>query len=374
MGARFQRELTNRQDSGLYRQLKLPAGIDLSSNDYLGFAHHPALVQAAQSFLSESALIGAAGSRLLRGHHEAHEHLETKAAQIFSAPRALYLANGFVANYGLMTTLPSRHDVIIYDEYVHASVRDGIAASAAKSQRFKHNDIESVAQALQRAHENRRADGEIWIAIESIYSMDGDIAQLADFVELAQQYEAWLIVDEAHATGVFGDSGRGVAYAFAFETAYQRMITLHTCGKALGSAGALICASDDIIDYLINAARPFIYSTAPLPLQAAVTQVALDMMIGAEGNAARDKLHGLIRYVQQAGYRAQSQIVPLMIGDDAHSIEIAKQLQGQGFDIRAVRPPTVPKGTARLRLSLGADLSQEHLQSFLQAYKDINHG
>lgn len=366
---RFADDVQARKRESLHRTLSLPHGIDLSSNDYLGFAQHPKLVSVAQNFLSLTHQVGAAGSRLLRGHHLAHMSLERRAADIFDAPAVLYMANGFVANYGLMTTLPNRHDTIIYDEYVHASARDGIAASRAKSVRVAHNDLSAFEAALKAAHENRKSDALIWIVLESVYSMDGDIAPLGDIMALAEQYQAWVIVDEAHATGIFGNGGRGCAHAHGKKTHYSRLITLHTCGKALGSAGALICGAADVIDYMINNARPFIYSTAPLPVQAAMAEAALQMMVSEEGDQARKALSQHQNIVQEFGLTAHSAIVPLMMGDDARAVQCATALQKQGFDIRAIRPPTVPKGTARLRLSLSAAVSGQDLSQFLTAYK-----
>ena len=370
---RFAGALDRLADQGRLRSLNLPAGLDLTSNDYLGFAHHPDLRACAVRFLSEDTdvPVGAAGSRLLRGHQGAHDALERLAADIFGAPAALYLANGFLANYALITTLMGRHDTIIYDEHVHASMRDGIAASKAKSVRAAHNDLAAFETALKQAAQDRRADGEIWVLIESVYSMDGDCAPLDEMIDLAARYGAMMIIDEAHATGILGADGRGAAYAEAKASDYDRIITLHTCGKALGVAGALICARRDIVNYMVNAARPFIYSTAPLPVQAALVQAALELMISPQGDQMRSALQQRCDQVQAALGGSGSHIVPLIVGEDKAAVDLASRLQERGYDIRAIRPPTVPEGTARLRLSLSAALSRADLEGFIQTYKDI---
>lgn len=371
---RFSKQLQTLQSHSRHRRLSLPGGTDLTSNDYLGLAHHPRLKRCALDYLQSDNPIGAAGSRLLRGHQGPHERLEHTAVSIFAAPKSLYFANGFMANYALITTLTGRQDTIIYDEYVHASMRDGIAASHAKSVRVAHNDANAFEAALKAAAHTRRTDGMIWLAVESLYSMDGDSAPLHDLYQLAVRYGAMLIVDEAHATGVLGEGGRGLAYAVAKDCAYDTIITLHTCGKALGVAGGLVCARADIIDTLINAARPFIYSTAPMPLQAALVEEALHITTGEEGEHLRAQLQTLCTQAQAALGGPGSHIVPLMIGDDAKAVKVAAALQAEGYDIRAIRPPTVPEGTARLRLSLSAVLSPQTLSDFVKAYRTCSHG
>lgn len=356
---KFKKKLEQLEEKGRLRSLNLPAGVDLTSNDYLGFSVHPSLRAAAIQFLENDA-IGAAGSRLLRGHVEAHASLETYAAQFFGTEAALYFSSGFQANYALFTTLPDRHDVILYDELVHASARDGIRASDAKAFKVPHNDLDAYEAQLKQVRTETK--GQIWIAIESVYSMDGDFAPVKELYELAKAYDAVLIVDEAHASGVWGQGGKGLAYGLP----QDNVITVHTCGKAMGVAGGLICASKSVIDYMVNAARPFIYSTAPMPLQAHLVQKALEFIGSAEGQARRDKLLALCEYAQGKLGGAGSQIVPIILGDDARAVEVAEALQKAGYDIRAIRPPTVPEGTARLRLSLSSELTPEILDGFFE--------
>jgi 8-amino-7-oxononanoate synthase len=356
----FLPELEQLKVLGRYRSLTLPVGIDFSSNDYLGLSSHPALRLAAIEALQNGIEIGAAGSRLLRGHRQAHAELESFAARHYECPRTLFFANGFQANYALITTLIDRHDVVIYDALCHASMRDGLHAAHCKTIRVAHNDLNAFEDALKTP---RSADSQLWILAESVYSMEGDIAPVEALLNLAEKYDAILMIDEAHGTGVRGPSGRGECEGLA----HDRLITLHTCGKALGVAGALVCASDRIIDYLINAARPFIYSTAPMPLQAVLVKRALELV--RDEPERREKLSALQKHAAKClpAIAVNTQIVPIVIGNDEAAVSLAQSLQAQGFDIRAIRPPSVPEGTARLRLTLHVGLSMRDIENFAGA-------
>jgi len=364
--------LTQLEAKGRYRSLTLPCGVDLSSNDYLGMAGHPALREAAIAYFEDQKAgdVGAGGSRLLRGHTRAHQELEAYAAEVFGAERTLFFATGFQANYAILTTLPVRGDVVLYDEHVHASTRDGLVASRAKSFKFRHNDMNALEDLLKRQREKAQ---NIWVCAESVYSMDGDQAPLSELYDLAERYDAMLIIDEAHATGVLGEGGRGLAYdAIIKNHGYDRLVTLHTCGKAMAIAGAIICARDDIIEYMINTSRPFIFSTAPMPVQAVLVHKSLGIILSTEGGGRRQSLVKLCRYTQQLlgdGAGHGGHIVPLILGEDAFAVEVAGRLQKHGFDIRAIRPPTVPEGTARLRLSLSAKLKRQNIEEFASVYK-----
>lgn len=361
MTTEFAKKLDDFKERGRYRSLSLPCGIDLTSNDYLGLAGSDFLREAAVAFFRSGGDAGSAGSRLLRGHTQTHERLEAFAAQFFAAQRTLFFANGFQANLALFSTLPDRRDTIIFDALIHASARDGIQASPAQHKRVQHNDLNAYEDALKDAS---KRGGRIWIAVESVYSMDGDFAPLHELYVLACAYDAVLIIDEAHATGVWGPDGKGPAYGLVLQHGYERIVTLHTCGKAVGVAGGLVCASAAVTDYLVNAARPFIYSTAPMPVQAYLVQQSLELIGGAEGRARREKLFSLVHAAQKLFGGAGSQIVPIMIGEDARAVHVAQTLQQKGYDIRAIRPPTVPEGTARLRLSLSAALDEAILEKF----------
>ena len=352
---RLTAELDRLKSAHLYRAPRLGTGVDFSSNDYLGFSRHPALREAAIRAIDTEGVVGAGGSRLLRGHHPSHAALEQRAAEFFGSESALYLSSGFLANFALFSTLCGRHDAIVFDERVHASMKEGIHAAPAERYRAVHSDLAAFEDGLKRARSKGAQD--IWIAVESVYSMDGDLAPLAELQALASRYDAILIVDEAHATGVFGPRGRGLCEVLPSE----RLIAVHTCGKALGVAGALICGPRLVIDYLVNKARPFIYSTAPPPLLAAALLCALDLVDKEPWR--REHLHARIQFAQQAlracavGFSG-SQIVPVLLGEDARALDVARHLQSAGFDVRAIRPPTVPAGTARLRISLNADHSE----------------
>ncbi len=358
--------LTELKEQNRYRSLNLPHGIDLTSNDYIGMAAHPNLRAAAIKALEGDLDIGAAGSRLLRGHTHQHAQLEEFAADYFGAGKTLYFANGFMANYALLTTLPDRRDIVLYDDLVHASMRDGLNAAKYKSYKFAHNDMVALEELLER-HQGK--SNKIWIAVESVYSMDGDQAPLCELHNLAVKYDAMLIVDEAHSTGIYGENGKGLAYDIIGRFGYDNLITIHTCGKAIGVAGGLICASATIIDYMINKARPFIYSTAPMPLQALLVQKSLEILATDDGQARREKLFKLCKQAKELFGGAGSQIVPIIIGDDERAVKIANAMQAKGYDIRAIRPPTVPQGSARLRLSLSSNMDEGILQNFADALK-----
>lgn len=369
MDALAEKTLNQLRNQGRYRSLLLPCGLDLTSNDYLGMADHPALREAACAYFESGGLAGAGGSRLLRGNAPEHEALESFAAEAFGAKKALFFSSGFQANYAILTSLPGRGDVVLYDEFVHASTRDGLSASLARSFKFAHNDMDALEKLLVRFRDKAQ---KIWVCAESIYSMDGDSAPLSQMYELAERYDCMLIIDEAHATGVAGDGGRGAAYdAIVKKSAYERLIVLHTCGKALGVAGAIICASEAVIDYMVNMARPFIFSTAPMPVQALLVHKSLGIVLSTEGDSRRQNLANICRHTQRLFGGEGGHIVPLILGDDKRAMSVAKKLQLAGFDIRAIRPPSVPDGSARLRLSLSSALNMENIEAFACAYKAV---
>src|SRR5207302_4759918 len=239
----------------------------------------------------ENGAVGATASRLLRGHCHEHAKLEEFAARFFAVERTLFFGSGFVANFAIFSSLAGRHDAIVFDERIHVSVKEGIHACNAARFRARHNDVQSVADGVRAA----RSGGarRLLIAVESVYSMDGDFAPLQPLSALAQEFEAALVIDEAHATGVFGAHGRGCGEALSGD----HLISLHTCGKALGVAGGLVCASAAITDYLINKARPFIYSTAPPPVMAAAVLRALQLI--DEEPWRRERLLRLARLAHQ---------------------------------------------------------------------------
>ncbi len=343
------------------RELTPRHGVDFTSNDYLGLANAPRLKTAIIAAIDRGVSVGAGGSRLLRGNHLEHEELESEAATFFGVERALYFANGFAANGALFSALPQRGDLIVYDALIHASVHDGIAASKANAAAAVHNEVGAFDQAIRRWRQNG-GRGRPWIAVESLYSMDGDLAPIQALADLADLHEGFLVVDEAHATGVFGPNGRGLASGLEGR---ENVVVLHTCGKALGVSGALVCLTSTLADYLVNRARNFIYSTAPSPLTAAAVREALRIIDGEPER--RERLQSLIDFAsaelerQIGAERSGSQILPIMIGDNARTLRVAERMRESGFDVRAIRPPTVPEGTARLRVSITLNVEEEQI-------------
>jgi len=347
---------------GRLRALSSSRGRDFTSNDYLALADSDALRQAVADALARGVPVGAGGSRLLRGNHPEHEALEEEAASFFGSETALYFPTGFAANAALAATLPRREDLIVFDSSMHASFRDGLAPERIRAIEAPHNDVTAM-EAIIKGWRATGAKGRVWIAAETLYSMDGDCAPLADLVALAARHDAMLLLDEAHATGVHGEQGRGLGAAYE---GAPNIISLHTCGKGLGAAGALVCLPKLYRDFMINRGRAFIYSTAPSPLMAAVVRAALKISAGADQE--RTQLRMLVRHAQERmrslGLAAScSQIQPVILGEDRRAVTLASALQKHGHDVRAIRPPTVPEGTARLRIALTLHVGCEDLDA-----------
>lgn len=346
---------------GQGRSLAARSGIDFASNDYLGLTRDPAISAVIAEAAAAGVATGSGGSRLLRGNSPEHEALEEKAARFFGVEAALFFGSGFSGNAALLSALPQRGDLIVADELIHASAHAGMRQSRADYILVAHNDADAVDDAIG-AWRSKGGVGTPWIAVESIYSMDGDLAPLADLMAIAARHDGVLVVDEAHSTGVFGPGGRGLAAPFE---GAGNLIVLHTCGKALGVEGALVTGPAAVKDYLVNRAREFIYSTAPSPLIAVAVSAALDRIATADD--LRTRLCDLqfragTAISARLGLRApQSPILPVILGGDARAVAVAITLQKAGFDIRAIRPPSVPAGTARLRVTItlnatGADI------------------
>lgn len=349
------------------RALASRAGIDFASNDYLALADSAELRDAARAAIDRGVPIGSGGSRLLRGNHAEHEALEAEAATHFNARSALFFSSGYAANAALFASLPQRGDLILHDALIHASVHEGMRLAKAETIAAAHNDAQAFADAIARWRA-AGGRGRIWIAVESLYSMDGDRAPLADLAALADRHEAFLVIDEAHATGVFGLGGRGLAADFEGR---DNVLTLHTLGKALGCEGALVCGAPVLTDFLVNRGRGFIFSTAPSPLMAAVARAAL--ALSRDDSGRRRRLHALIADAgalladRLAAPRTGTQIVPLILGDNFRTMRVAAFLQQNGFDARGIRPPTVPEGTSRLRISLTLNIGMAEVEALAAA-------
>lgn len=366
----YRDQLAALEKTGRRRQLSVPAGRDFSSNDYLGLARSPFLKAVAQTAIANGIAHGSGGSRLLGGNHPEHEALEAFAATHYGAEASLFFGSGFAANSALFATLPQTGDLVCYDELIHASVHDGMKLGRAAFGAFRHNDCNALEQEIRNWRASGGA-GTIWIAAESLYSMDGDRAPLADLVQIADTHDAMLVIDEAHAVGVFGDRGTGLAGALGKR---DNVLILRTCGKALGGEGGLLTMPAILREFFINRARPFIFSTAPSPLTAhlahqAIVHVAdndsLQTGLADHMALARSCFAGL-----NLGDGQDSQIFPVIVGDDRIAVTMATLLQGQGFDVRAIRPPTVPAGTARLRISLTLNVTADDIRSLANALRE----
>ncbi len=358
-------DLTGLADKARLRRLARRAGVDFASNDYLALANSPRLKRAVEAALGRGLAVGSGGSRLLRGNDPEHEALEAEAATFFGSEGALFFANGYGANSALLSTLPQRGDLIVHDALIHASAHEGLRLTRAEATEAAHNDVDAFADAIA-AWRARGGKGRVWIAAESLYSMDGDLAPLDNLLALADRHEAILILDEAHATGVFGPRGRGLADGL---DGRENLIVLRTCGKALGCEGALVCGPQVVRHHLVNRGRGFIFSTAPSPLMAAAVREALHIL--ADEPERRAALFALVRHAEAAlaplGVAATgSQILPLVIGDDVRTMEVAAAVQAAGFDLRGIRPPTVPQGTSRLRISVTLNASADDVTALAE--------
>ena len=360
-------ELRALQARSQHRTLAALPGVNLSSNDYLGLAEHPGLHAAVLQAVAESRRVGGTGSRLLSGHSAAWEEIEEEFARFAGTEAALYFGSGYAANLGLLGALLGKDDIAFSDAANHASLIDGLRLAGARKVVYPHLDLNALESALR---EHAAARGRKVIVTESVFSMDGDCAPIAELLELAERYGAGLVVDEAHATAVHGPSGRGlVAAAGAEEHAWA---VLHMCGKALASAGAFVCGSELLKQTLVNRARTLIFSTAMPPYLAGQIRAALRLARAMDAERAA-LLEGARRFAAElraAGWDTAgcaSQIIPVLLGGNAEALAAAAHLQAAGFAVRPIRPPTVPEGTARLRLSLTSAISPETLRQLGEA-------
>ena len=331
------------------------------SNNYLNLANDPRIRQAAVD-ASEKYGFGAAASRLICGTMAPHEELEAKFATFLNKEAALYFPSGWTANQAVLTTLPQQGDLVLIDRYDHASIIDAVKTSEADFRTYRRNQPDRLEKYIADNKYNNR-----FIVTESVFSMDGDISHLAELVELKNKYNAILIVDEAHSLGCFGDTGAGLCEQEGVLD--QVDIIIAPLGKAVAATGGIVVGPKAVKDYLINKARPFIYTTAPSPIIAAAALKSLEI-IQTEPQR-RKQLHDNATFLRNAFTKmglgigdSTTQIIPVIIGDSAKAVDISKKLFEAGYFISAIRPPTVPPGTARLRVSLQSNHTQEQLEGF----------
>ena len=349
--------------------------LNFSSNDYLGLANHPALKEAAIKAVEKFGA-GAGASRLICGSLKPFHELEAVLAAFKQTEAALTFSTGYAAAMGTITALVGKDDVIILDKLVHASIVDAAKLSGAKLRVFGHNDLNDLEEKLRWATENPRRqtpDARTLLVTESIFSMDGDAAPLREIVELKNKFGAWLMMDEAHATGIIGQHGRGLADELGVSR--QIEIQMGTLGKALGASGGYICGSRALVDFLVNRARSFIFSTAPVPAAAAAATAGIITVQSAEGEAKRKALFARLKEFHFAlrppPSALRSAIVPLILGDENKALAAATKLREQNIFVPAIRHPTVAHGAARLRITLTAAHSAEDVATLVNALEQF---
>jgi 8-amino-7-oxononanoate synthase len=388
----LEEQLEQLRADGLYRELRRvesPQGtriwvngqslLNFSSNDYLGLANHPALREAAAQASAEWGA-GSGASRLICGSLGVHHDLEEALAAFKGTEAALTFSTGYATALGTIGALFGKDDIIIIDKLVHACVVDAARLCGAKLRVFAHNDPNDLEKKLKWADAQTRIsklktrNTRTLIVTESVFSMDGDLAPLREIIELKDKYGAWLMLDEAHATGLFGEHRRGLAEAC--DLAHRVEIQMGTLGKALGAAGGYICGSRPLIDVLINRARSFIFSTAPVPAAVAAASAAIRLIQSDEGEILRARLWQNVDQTKNALINAglslppiQSPIIPLLVGDESKAVELATALREQRILIPAVRYPTVARGAARLRLTATAAHSTEDITTLGSAFR-----
>ncbi len=379
--AALQRELDERAIHGLLRRrhaLESPQGtritvngksyLSFCSNDYLGLANHPQLVAALQAGMQQYG-VGAGASHLVSGHNSAHHELEQSLAQFVGKPAALLFSSGYMANLGMVQALVGRHDTVFADKLNHTSLNDAMLLSRAQVQRYRHNDMAHLAQLLGQV-----ASGRKLIITDAVFSMDGDIAPLPELLALCAQHDAWLLVDDAHGFGVLGEQGRGSLAHFKLDS--PRIIYMATLGKAAGVSGAFVAAQQVVIDTLLQNARSYIYTTASPPALATALLASLELLRTEKWR--REQLRKLIAQLRSglAGLKwrltdSQTPIQPLLVGGNEEAVMLSEGLRARGIWVPAIRPPTVPQGTARLRISLSAAHSEEDVDKLIGALHEL---
>ena len=321
------------------------------SNDYLGLANHPQLISALQQGAQQWG-VGAGAAHLVSGHFEPHHRLEQQLAAFVGKPSALLFSTGYMANLGVVQALVGRGDTVFADKLNHASLNDAMTLSRAEVKRYRHGDMEQLAMLLEQAKSGRKL-----VITDAVFSMDGDIAPLREMLALCEQHDAWLYVDDAHGFGVLGERGRGSLSHFGI--ASERIIYMATLGKAAGVSGAFVAAEQVVIDTLINHANSYVYTTATPPALSSALLQSLQLI--EQGDERRAHLQRLVTRLRSglaelpwALMGSDTAIQPLLIGDNQRALELSAALRERGIWVAAIRPPTVPQGTARLRITLSA--------------------
>lgn len=370
-------KLNKRIQNNALRQLGSEQNlIDFASNDYLGFAQSETLFNETHSFLVQKNILqnGATGSRLLTGNHSLYSETETSIAQFHHSDSALLFNSGYDANLGFFSAVPQKGDCILYDELIHASIRDGIQLSNAHSYKFKHNDVEDLERLIDKV--KATSSNSIYVVTETVFSMDGDTPPLTEMAELCQQHEVYFIVDEAHALGVFGEKGQGIIQMLEIENQiFARIITF---GKGLGCHGAVILGSEELKTYLVNFARSFIYTTGLSPHSVATIKMAYQKLI--QNNQALQQLRQNISIFNQNKQllglkplfvQSKSAIQCAIVPGNEKVKNIALKLQQQGFDVKPILSPTVPEGQERLRICLHSFNSENEITRLLQSFAQL---
>ncbi|MGA8852914.1 MAG: pyridoxal phosphate-dependent aminotransferase family protein [Christiangramia sp.] len=369
---KLEKRLQKRKEEDSFRKL-LPfaKGIDFFSNDYLGFSHSENIAERTGNILKEyGALNGSTGSRLLSGNHPLFKKVENQLASFHNSQAALIFNSGYDANIGFFSAVPQKDDIIFYDEYSHASIRDGLKMSLAKSYKFQHNDLIDLGQKLERFHK-KSEDSEIYIVTESVFSMDGDSPELEALLDLAGKYNANMIVDEAHATGVFGKKGQGLVQQLKIEN--RIFARIHTFGKAMGCHGAVILGSSSLKDYLVNFSRSLIYTTALSPHSVATISAAYRYLENEqthleelEKNIQQFKAEILRNALKEIFVESDSAIQACIISGNTKVKKAASELQNKGFNVKPILSPTVPLGSERLRFCIHSYNSFEEISEVLK--------
>lgn len=377
MLASLQRELDQRKTDGLLRQRRLldsPQAehivaneqpyLSFCSNDYLGLANRPELIAAMQKAAGDSG-VGSGASNLITGHHRYHDALEKQLAAFVELPAALLFSTGYMANIGVLGALTGRGDAIFADKLNHACLNDGAYFSHAEFQRYPHNDVAALEKLLQASTAKHKL-----IAADAVFSMDGDIAPIPEYLALCEKYDAYLYLDDAHGFGVLGEHGKGSLNHFKVKS--PRIIMMATLGKAAGVAGAFVAGEQVVIDYLIQKAKSYVYSTPAPPALSATLSASVKLI--EQGDDLRANLNRSIAYLKNNLKLNQWQLMdsdtpiqPLVVGGNKEALALSEYLQTCGILVPAIRPPTVPVGTARLRLSLSAAHTLDDMKKLVEA-------